>query len=166
MQAMAKRPTVEVDEDYLKEVMAGGALPKKEHPKPEAGQQPAERPSASRLQAEPPVKEEENDIAEQAAQRSCPKETAPPETGEPSRPVRKRKEAQDYESLFLKRKAGALRRQIYISSSLYEKIGSFLPVIAGRLSITGYIDNILTHHLEQYRDDINGLYEKKSQKPF
>jgi hypothetical protein len=30
---MAKRPTVEVDEDYLKEVMAGGAsLPKRVEP--------------------------------------------------------------------------------------------------------------------------------------
>ena len=143
---MAKRPTVEVDEEYLKEVMAGGAvLPKREAPAvlPQAGQ---------------PVKEEETDTETQPVEAVEPKETA--------KPVRKRKEAQDYEAVFLQRKAGVPRRQTYISSHLYEKILHFLPVIAGGLSITGYIDNILTHHLEQYRDDINELYERKSQKPF
>ncbi|MDR1341330.1 MAG: DUF3408 domain-containing protein [Prevotellaceae bacterium] len=87
------------------------------------------------------------------------------EPNETAKPVRKKKGEQDYESVFLQRKAGVPRRQTYISSHLYEKIGRFLPVIASGLSITGYIDNILTHHLEQYRDDINELYEYKSQKP-
>jgi hypothetical protein len=134
---MAKRPTVEVDEEYLREVMAGGAtFPKK---------------------TEPPVKEEKETEIQ-------PVETV--ESKEPAKPVRKRKEAQDYEPVFLQRKAGVPRRQTYISSQLYEKINSFLPVIANGLSITAYLDNILTHHLEQYRDDINELYERKSQKPF
>ena len=54
----------------------------------------------------------------------------------------------------------------YISSQLYDKITGFLPVIAGQgFGITSYINNILTNHLEQYKDDINELYEKKSQKP-
>jgi hypothetical protein len=132
---MAKRPTVEVDEEYLREVMAGGAaFPKKE---------------------EAPVKEEEKEVVMQ-----------PPETKETAKSVRKRKESQDYEAVFLQRKAGVPRRQTYISAHLYEKISSFLPVIANGLSITAYLDNILTHHLEQYREDINELYEKKSQKPF
>jgi hypothetical protein len=134
---MAKRPTVEVDEEYLREVMAGGAtFPKKEEA------------------TKPPGKEEKET------------EIQPVEPKEPMKPVRKRKEAQDYEPVFLQRKAGVPRRQTYISSQLYEKINSFLPVIANGLSITAYLDNILTHHLEQYRDDINELYERKSQKPF
>jgi hypothetical protein len=137
---MAKRPTVEVDEEYLREVMAGGAtFPKKEEV------------------TKPPVKEEkETEI----------QPVEPVDSKEPAKSVRKRKEAQDYEPVFLQRKAGVPRRQTYISAALYEKISSFLPVIAGGLSITAYIDNILTHHLEQYRDDINELYERKSQKPF
>jgi hypothetical protein len=144
---MAKRPTVEVDEEYLKEVMAGGAtFSKKEE---------AAKPSESPPQTEPPVKEEEKEVVMQ-----------PAETKETAKPVRKRKESQDYEAVFLQRKAGVPRRQTYISAHLYEKINSFLPVIANGLSITAYLDNILTHHLEQYRDDINELYERKSQKPF
>ena len=153
---MAKRPTVEVDEEYLKEVMAGGAvLPKKPQPAPEAESQPVSPPSPG---AEQPVKEEEKDAVRQATETSEAKET--------SKPARKRKEAQDYEAAFLQRKAGVPRRQTYISARLYEKINSFLPVIATGLSITGYLDNILTQHLEQHRDEINELYERKSQKPF
>ena len=136
---MAKRPTVEVDEDYLKEIMAGGTLQTRKGP-------------TKSINIQQPVKEEEKESDVQ------PVETA--------KPVRKKREAQDYEVAFLQRKAGVPRRQTYISSSLYEKINSFLPVIAGGLSITAYLDNILTHHLEQYKDDINELYERKSQKPF
>ena len=146
---MAKRPTVEVDEEYLKEVMAGGAaFPKKAE---QAAQLPASSP-----QTEPPVKEEKEVVQPVANE----------ETKEPAKPFRKKKEAQDYEAAFLQRKAGVPRRQTYISSALYEKINSFLPVIANGLSITAYLDNILKHHLEQYREDINEIYERKSQKPF
>lgn len=137
---MAKRPTVDVDEDYLKEIMAGGvSRPAKEPPKPVE---------------EPPVEEE--------------KETAiPVEVKEPQKTGRKKREAQDYETVFLERKASVARRQIYISAELYDKINGFLPVIAGHgFGITSYVNNILTHHQDQYKDDINELYERKSKKPF
>ena len=141
---MAKRPTVEVDEQYLLEVMAGGSAFSRKEEQPA----PAEKP---------PVTEEKQSEAQ-------PVETV--ESKEAVKPVRKKKEAQDYETVFLERKAGAPRRQTYISAAHYDKIISFLPVIAGGVSITVYINNILTHHLEQYKDDINELYERKTQKPF
>jgi hypothetical protein len=149
---MAKRPTVEVDEEYLKEVMAGGAtFPKRE------GQPVAEvQPPAPLSVAEQPVKDEKEAVEPVTNE----------EAKEPAKTVRKRKEAQDYESLFLQRKAGVPRRQTYISAALYEKINSFLPVIANGVGITVYLDNILVHHLEQYREDINEIYERKSKKPF
>ena len=143
---MAKRPMMDVDEEYLKEIMAGGlGRVKKEPPKTEA-EQPhfdfAQRP-----------KKEETELATQ--------------TKEPVKQTRKKREAHDYESLFLERKASVDRRQTYISAGLFKKISSFLPVISEQqLSITAYINNILTHHLEQYKEDINELYERKSQKPF
>lgn len=162
---MAKRPAIEVDEDYLKEVMAGGAaLPKREKERSDTKaeqreqQAAAAKQPASLPQTEPPVKEEEKDAAIRQVEADEPEETV--------KPARKRKEAGDYEAVFLRRKAGVPRRQTYISACLYEKINSFLPVIAGGLSITGYIDNILTRHLEQYKDDVNELYERKSKKPF
>ncbi|GHT54477.1 transposase [Bacteroidia bacterium] len=148
---MAKRPTVEVDEEYLLGVMAGGvAYPKKEQPKSVK----QETPQTVQL-----VKEEEKETVSQPVGNIEPKETV--------KPVRKRKEVQDYEAVFLERKASVPRRQTYMDAALYEKINSFLPVIAGhQFGITPYINNVLTHHLEQYREDINELYEKKSQKPF
>jgi type IV secretory pathway VirB10-like protein len=140
---------MEVDEEYLREVMAGSAaFPRRED---------TAQPSAAPSRTEASVKEEKEVVMQ-------PAEAVEPR--EPAKPVRKKREALDYEAVFLRRKAGVLRRQTYISAALYEKINSFLPVIAGRLSITAYLDNILTHHLEQYRDDINELYERKSQKPF
>ena len=139
---MAKRPTVDVDEDYLKEIMAGGvSRPTKEPPKPEDKQ---------------PV-EEEKETTET---------TMPVEAKEPVKTGRKKREAQDYETVFLERKASVLRRQIYISAELYDKINNFLPVIAGHgFGITSHVNNILTHHLDLYKDDINELYERKSKKP-
>jgi hypothetical protein len=135
---MAKRPTVDVDEEYLKEIMAGGiSRPKREQPQPEQPTEPSDK--------EQPKKEE--------------KETA--------KPTRKKRESHDYETLFLERKASVVRRQTYISGELYDKITGFLSVIAGHsFSVTAYVNNILTHHLERYKEDINELYEQKSKKPF
>jgi len=149
---MAKRQTVEVDEDYLKDIMAGGvSRPKKEQAVPIV-KQPSESDSEQTAKKETEEKQETELTAE---------------TKETGKPTRKKREAQDYEAVFLERKASAPRRQTYISSELYEKINSFLPVIAGQgFSITAYINNVLTNHLERYKEDINELYERKSKKPF
>jgi len=140
---MAKRPTVEVDEEYLREVMAGGAT--RLHKESEQA-----KPPTSVSQSAHPVKEEKDESAE---------------SEKTAKPGRKKQEVKDYESIFLQRRASVPRRQTYIASELYETINSFLPVLTRGLSITAYLDNILTHHLEQYRDDINAMYESKSKKP-
>jgi len=148
---MAKRQIVDVDEEYLREVMAGGSVRSgKKEPVKEPEQQ------ALPVQTDLPVKEEKEDVIQ-------PIETI--EAKETVRQIKKKREIMAYETLFLQRKASVPRRQTYICSSYYDKINSFLPVIARGLSITAYLDNILTHHLEQYRDDINEIYERKSQKP-
>ncbi|MDR0796453.1 MAG: DUF3408 domain-containing protein [Tannerella sp.] len=147
---MARRPIVDVDEEHLKEIMAGGVHrpQRNEQPKP-ATEQPAI--SSGTQQA---VKEE----------KQTPLQVEAKETG---KPVRKKREAQDYETLFLERRASVARRQTYINAELYEKINSFLTVIAGQpFTVTSYVNNILAHHLELYRDDINELHERKSKKPF
>jgi len=145
---MAKRPTVDVDEEYLKEIMAGGVVSQRKEQIKQVTEQP--KPEIKEI----PVKGEET-------------ETVPvSETKEPAKQPRKKREAPDYESVFLERKAGEDRQQIYISSRLYKKITEFLPMIAGYgFGITSYVNNILAHHLEQYTDDINELYARKTQKP-
>jgi hypothetical protein len=148
---MAKRPTVEVDEEYLLEVMAGGKVrPRKE---------------VSGEQSEPVVPVQPPTIITKTAQQVQDEPEDPAEQGKTIKPVRKKREIPDYEVVFLQRRASVPRRQTYISSELYDKINSFLPVLTRGLSITAYIDNILLHHLEQYRDDINEMYESKSRKP-
>ena len=144
---MAKRPTVDVDEEYLKEIMAGGVVSQRKEQMKQVAEQPKQEVEESPLKEEP--------------------ETVPTsETKEPVKQVRKKREALDYESVFLERKASVARSQIYISTELYETITGFLPVIAGRqFNITSFVNNILTHHLDFYKDDINGLYEKKTKKP-
>jgi hypothetical protein len=95
----------------------------------------------------------------QEPQKASPqKESAPP--------PRRKKEPQDYESRFLKKRESSERRQTYISREIYRTISRFLPVIGSEISITAYLDNILLHHLEQYRDEINELYERNYKKPF
>ena len=152
---MAKRPTVEVDEESLRDLMAGGIYrPKKEEPAKTEVKQSAPVPQIEEL-----VKEE-----------SVNAETAvltvePAESKEPVKPVRKKREVQDYEAVFLQKQVSFPRSQAYISTTNYDKINNFLPIVAREVSITVYLDNILTHHLEQYKDDINELYERKTKKP-
>lgn len=139
---MAKRPTVEVDEEYLKEMMTG------------------EVPRFKREAKRQEVQQEEDDDEKDEER------IQPSQAKEPAKPVRRRKEAQDYESLFLARKPSVQRKQTYVSNYILDKINHFLPVIAKQVSITAYIDNILSHHLEQYQDEINDLYDKNYKKPF
>jgi len=143
---MAKRPMMDVDEEHLKEIMAGGL---------------------GRVKKEPPKTVAEQPSKEEPEVETKPETELPVQPKEPVKQTRKKREAHDYESLFLERKASVDRRQTYIDADLYKKISSFLPVIAGhQLTITGYVNNILAHHLEQHKEDINELYERKSKKPF
>ena len=53
------------------------------------------------------------------------------------------------------------RRQTYVSSDNYERVRTLLSVIAPTVSISCYIDNILSAHLEQYRDELNAIYSSR-----
>ena len=35
-----------------------------------------------------------------------------------------------------------------------------------KVTVSSYVENILTRHFEQYQDEINALYESNYQKPF
>lgn len=142
---MAKRHTVEVDEEYLREVMAGGAV---SHRKEEPVKQVNQPPPASTT--ENPVKKEPEE---------------PAEMEKAAKPGRKKRELQAYEEVFLQRKASVPRRQTYISIEIYDKILRFLPVLTRGMSVTAYIDNVLAHHLDLYKDEINEMYYIKTQKP-
>lgn len=102
----------------------------------------------------------------------------PPHTKEPSiktgtqdavisisRP-RKRKEQREYGDIFLEKLAPMPRKHTYISLKMYDELSELLPVIARGVSIPNFLENLLRHHFEAYRDDINELYEAKTKKRY
>lgn len=79
----------------------------------------------------------------------------------PPRP-RKRREQRGYEELFLTRMAPVARKHTYISLESYRMLNRILPGMADGLTIPNFLDNLLAHHFEMYRDEINELYNKSS----
>ena len=74
---------------------------------------------------------------------------------------RKRNDLQEYPGHLFDNNVVRERRQTYVSSDNYERVRTLLSVIAPTVSISCYIDNILTAHLEQYRDELNAIYSSR-----
>lgn len=74
---------------------------------------------------------------------------------------RKRNGMQEYPGHLFDNNIVKERRQTYVSSDNYERVRTLLSVIAPTLSISCYIDNILSAHLEQYRDELNTIYSSR-----
>lgn len=80
--------------------------------------------------------------------------------------VRRKKTNIDYPSLFLSRYELKSRQGIYIEKETNETIKRIVHNIGGeRLTVSGFIENVLKHHFELYKDEINSLYESKFSKP-
>jgi len=148
---MSKRKTVDLkleEEDYLKSVIAG-AVPKRILENIPSTEKKAGDVQTS-LQEEKPgkgIKDAEKEIQPRASKR-------------------KNKDASEYQDLFLVKRENAKKRQTYISNEIYCKIKRYLPVITKEISITAYLDNIIRHHLEEYMEAINQLYDDNFKKPF
>ena len=140
---MAKRPTFEVDEEYIKEVMAGDV--------------PLGQRKDPIIRAVPPIEKEKNDKKE-TKEEIQEKDMESVKTST----TKKKKDTQIYGETFLKKNYPTERKQTYVSADIYKKIARFLPVIANQLSITVFIDNILNHHIEQYSEEIKELYNKET----
>jgi hypothetical protein len=53
------------------------------------------------------------------------------------------------------------RQQAYIGIDNYRFIQKFLSVVAPKVSMSKYIDDILTAHIEQYQEEIDSLYHNQ-----
>ena len=52
-----------------------------------------------------------------------------------------------------------------MSRTTHEKLMRIVTVIGGRkVTVSSYVENILTRHFEQHQDEINALYESNYQK--
>ena len=72
---------------------------------------------------------------------------------------KKRKDSTDsYRKQFLLGGNVQQRQQAYIGINNYQFIQRFLSVVAPKVSMSKYIDDVLTSHIEQYQEEIDSLY--------
>ena len=82
-------------------------------------------------------------------------------------PRRERRKADkgDYESLFICRNTLKNRKTIYIAKELQDTLAEIVMSMRNRdMTIGIYVENIILHHLETYKDEINRLAEMKFKK--
>lgn len=148
---MAKQKNAEIDEDIIRG-MVSGDIPRLKV-KPGEMVRPIEPDTVSEIESGT------DDAGESSAT-----ETEPP-TDIPASKARRKREPKDYTATFLKKREPVQKRQTYISMALFAKLTDILAVIAPDTTVPTFLDNVLTHHLEQFRDEINELYTDKFKKP-
>ena len=135
---MAKQTTIpKVDEDFMKEVISQGFPMKKE--------------SSNEKQLSTIIKEDEPAI----------------ETSKIKEPQKRRRlEQSEYRETYFEKVDLTDRQSIYISRETHLTLLSIVNVIGGhKANISSYVENIILHHLESHKDEINNLYENKFKKP-
>lgn len=93
------------------------------------------------------------------------------ETEQPVREETKRRKnkAPDYESLFIQEVNITARtgKSVYIRKEHHDKIMRIVQVIGkNEVSLFSYIDNVLSHHLATYQEEITELYDKNNESIF
>lgn len=86
--------------------------------------------------------------------------------GEKAVPAKKENKAEQYESVFLSRKESVHRKQTYISYDIYRKLARILPLLSDDMTVPAFLDNVLSHHLETYSEELSELFRIKTQKTF
>ena len=75
---------------------------------------------------------------------------------------KRRKDGTDsYRKQFLMGGNVLQRQQAYIGINNYLFIQKFLSVVAPKVSMSKYIDDVLTAHIEQYQEEIDSLYHNQ-----
>jgi len=113
-----------------------------EPPKPDPA--PAETPEA---------------VSAPVAQESEQESVAESKAVQPRRETSKRRrgQAENYDEVFLKRKDFKIRQSVYISQETHAAVGRLVHLLgmAGKeISVGGYIDNVVTEHLESHKEFI------------
>ncbi|MDR2146327.1 MAG: DUF3408 domain-containing protein [Tannerella sp.] len=71
---------------------------------------------------------------------------------------------QQYESLFIRESdlpPARFGKSVYIRREYHDRISQIISVIgSNEVSLFGYIDNVLTHHFENFGDDIVRSFKK------
>ena len=118
-----------------------------------------------------PMKQKESEMKRSLSEEQCVESERPneePMSKDFSRvPRRERRKADkgDYESLFICRNTLKNRKTIYIAKELQDTLAEIVMSMRNRdVTIGIYVENIILHHLETYKDEINRLAEMKFRK--
>lgn len=82
---------------------------------------------------------------------------------------RRRKNKSDYVSLFIRQAdiAGRQERSIYIREKYYDRIDKIIKLYNNsRLSVFSYVDAVLEHHFEIYKQEIKEIHDKLYKAPY
>lgn len=79
---------------------------------------------------------------------------------------KKRTTAADYSELFLGRYELDSRQGLHVEKETIATIKRIVHSIGDpRLTVSGFVENVLKHHFEIYKEEINSLFEGKLRKP-
>lgn len=77
---------------------------------------------------------------------------------------RKRGQVETYDDVFLRRKELKTRQSVYISQQMHASIARLVHVLAlagKEISVGGYIDNVLSEHLESHKGVIAEMFRQQ-----
>ncbi|WP_304952273.1 DUF3408 domain-containing protein [uncultured Alistipes sp.] len=98
-----------------------------------------------------------------------PEDAPPPEAASAgtAEPRRRRAALPDFKKTFLlpQDNTRTSRSSIYVSAHIKRMITEVVKKIGQEhMTVTAYVDNILRHHLELYKDDINRIHKEQNSK--
>jgi hypothetical protein len=87
----------------------------------------------------------------------------PPQVETPKEDTRRRRgREQDYESLFIRESTITARtgKMVYIRNEFHDTLKAMCNVFADDgITLSGYIDNVLAHHIDTYEAEMNRLHD-------
>lgn len=133
---MAKKPNPRIDEELVRQMIGGQA------------------PLTGNVVME-----------ETAAPDNSPNIASASDSASAPEPRRRRAALPDFERTFMALKEIRYRSALYVSVETKRKILEVVKKIGGeRMTATSYVENILCHHLELYKDEINRIHKEQNSK--
>ena len=143
---MAKQEKVQVDEDFMKEIISQG-LPMKQEISHKAVSKEPDTPEVRQETVVEPVRQPEAKIIRETTRR-------------------KKSTPADYRETYFQKMELPDRQPIYVSRSTHEKLMKIVMVIGERkATVSSYVETIILNHFDQYQDEINELYKKTFESP-
>lgn len=79
---------------------------------------------------------------------------------------RKRKIRGDYDEHFFNRVDFTYRKPLYITANTHRRLMRIVHLMdSSKATISSYVENILCHHLEVFKDDIDNIYRNNNLNP-